>query len=439
MLLKPHIPDNMKIKKTTESRLAFLLLAATMPLATQAASEKIILLNEGSWQADNGRITYFEDGQIVSNEWFRLVNGSRLGDTPEDIIRVNDNLLAISVNWSNIVQFISPDGKAVAATEDIPNNRKLATDGHYVYVTSYGHECSTASGLRKFTKGFVAKIDVATFSVTDAVEVGYEPEGIAYYDGHLFVANTGGYAFQEDHDYEQTISVIDADTMEVVRLIDTGQINLYGEMSQSGPYLCVSSPGDNYDVEAATIILDCRRALEGYEDCFQTLDYAATYNTTDTQGRFLAIGSRYSYYTGEYTFNCITIDPEEVMVSGGSDGVTETLPGTMAEDILAMKMPYGIYVNPFTGYLYATDAGSFTSAGSLLQWDPDGMFLGSHKVYINPSHFLALPPDCNNSATVTTDEDADTGLWFDIEGRRVTHPNENGILIKNGKKVLFTK
>ena len=69
-----------------------------------AAEEKLIILNEGMWQADNGRITYFEDGKIVSNSWFRDVNGYKLGDTPEDIIKINDNLLAISINWSNIIQ-----------------------------------------------------------------------------------------------------------------------------------------------------------------------------------------------------------------------------------------------------------------------------------------------------------------------------------------------
>lgn len=86
-------------------------------------------------------------------------------------------------NWSNIVQFITPEGKAVAATEDVPNNRKLATDGRYVYVTSYAHEC----GAMTFTKGYVAKIDTETFKVVAATEVGYEPEGIACYDGHLLL------------------------------------------------------------------------------------------------------------------------------------------------------------------------------------------------------------------------------------------------------------
>ena len=125
-------------------------------LSFSVARERIILLNEGMWQADNGKITYFENGTVVSNQWFRDVNGSKLGDTPNDIIQVNENLIAIAINWSNVVQFITPDGKAVAATEDIPNNRKLCTDGRYVYVTSYGHECETINGTQYFEKGFVA-------------------------------------------------------------------------------------------------------------------------------------------------------------------------------------------------------------------------------------------------------------------------------------------
>ncbi|MDE5923729.1 MAG: hypothetical protein K2G75_00260, partial [Muribaculaceae bacterium] len=101
-------------------------------LSSQAAEEKLIILDEGMWQADNGRVSYIEDGSVVSNSWFRDVNGYKLGDTPNDIIQINDNLIAISVNWSNIIQFITPEGKAVAATENVPNNRRLASDGRYV-------------------------------------------------------------------------------------------------------------------------------------------------------------------------------------------------------------------------------------------------------------------------------------------------------------------
>lgn len=403
------------------------------------AQEKIILLNEGIWQADNGKITYFEDGKIVSNQWFRDVNGQKLGDTPNDIIQVNDNLIAIAINWSNIVQFITPEGKAVTATEDVPNNRKLATDGRYVYVTSYGHECGTVNGYVTFTKGYVAKIDLSTFKVVATCEVGYEPEGIALYKGHLFVANTGGYAFQENHDYETTVSIIDANTMQLQRNVDTRQINLYGKMSQSGQYLCINSPGDYYDVPAATIIFDCEKALSGNDNCFVRLDYASTYSCTTLDGLFFAIGSRFSYYTNQYEFNYITIDPKEAMESDGTSGIEETLPGTMLSDIKRIGMPYGIYVNPYTGYMYATDAGSFAAAGSLIQWSPEGKLLGKHKVYINPAHILALPPNGNFSGIeeIVNDQQPSANAIYDLFGRKVETPQKGKLYIINGKKIIL--
>lgn len=422
------------------------LLLATIHISV-LAQEKIILLNEGNWQSDNGRISYFEDGKIISNKWFREKNGYKLGDTPNDIIQINDDLIAISVNWSNIVQYITSQGEAIAATEDVPNNRKLATDGRYIYLSSYGHECLTTKEFMTFERGYVAKIDIEdNFSVIDAVEVGYEPEGIAYYKGYLFVANTGGYAFQEDHPYERTVSVIDANTMKVVRNVDTGQINLYGKMSQSGNYLCINSPGDYYEVMAATIILDCDRVLQGYQDkdCFVKLDYAATYSTVNSEGNFYAIGSRYSYISGEYTFNYVVINPQEVMNSGGKKGVSDIFPGTVKEDIMKMQMPYAIYVNPYTGYIYATDAASFAEGGTLYQWSPKGKLIGSHGVYINPGHILALPPDGNffdNSSVgnIVVDANDPNAPIYSLQGIRIQHPLNGEIYIQNGKKILWRK
>lgn len=405
-----------------------------------AAQERIILLNEGNWQSDNGRLSYFEDGRIVSNQWFRDVNGYKLGDTPNDIIQVNDNLIAMAINWSNIVQFITPEGKAVAATEDVPNNRKLASDGRYVYISSYGHECKVNGAMEYFTKGYVAKIDVATFEVVNAVEVGYEPEGIALYRGKLFVANTGGYAFQEDHEYETTVSVIDATTMKVERNVETNIINLYGKMSQSGQYLCINSPGDYYDVPACMMIFDCQAVIDGKPDpeCFQSLEYAATYNCVNTDGRFFAIGSRFSYYTGDYTFNYISVDPAEVMATKGARGVSETMPGTVREDLMKIQMPYGIYVNPYTGYIYATDAGEFVAAGGLYQWTPEGEFLGTHQVYINPAHFLALNPNRGAIGEIAAEEEnLSDATIYNLQGMRVVNPVAGQIYIQNGRKFIY--
>ena len=427
------------MKQRLKDRLLLLSMLLIVSISMMA-QEKIILLNEGNWQADNGRMTYFEEDHVVSNQWFREKNGYKLGDTPNDIIQISDNLIAIAINWSNIIQFITPEGKAVAATEDVPNNRKLASDGNYVYVSSYGHECGTPGKgfFKEFEKGYVAKIDLSTFQVVDAVEVGYEPEGIAYYKGYLFVANTGGYAFQEAHDYETTVSIINAETMEVVRTVDTQQINLYGKMSQAGQYLCINSPGDYYDVQAASVIFDCEKALNNVpdEECLVLLPYAATYNTVTKEGKFLAIGSRYSYYTSEYEFNYITIDPALVMESGGGEGVDESLPGTMLDDISKITMPYAIYVNPYTGYMYATDAASFSEAGAMYQWSPEGELLGKYNVYINPAHFLALPPDGHfTSVTSVTEKESTDNSYYDLTGRRISQP-QNGIYIYKGNKYI---
>ena len=101
--------------------------------------DKLLILCEGLWGMDNSCISYLDQGTLV-NKWYQKQNPKhRLGDTGNDIIQVNDTLIAISVNWSNIIQYIYPDGRAIAATEDIPNNRKLATDGDYLYCTSYAN------------------------------------------------------------------------------------------------------------------------------------------------------------------------------------------------------------------------------------------------------------------------------------------------------------
>ena len=269
--------------------------------------------------------------------------------------------------------------------------------------------------------------------------MGYEPEGIALYKGHLFVANTGGYAFQENHDYETTVSIIDANTMQLQRNVDTRQINLYGKMSQSGQYLCINSPGDYYDVPAATIIFDCEKALSGNDNCFVRLDYASTYSCTTLDGQFFAIGSRFSYYTNQYEFNYITIDPKEAMESDGTSGIEETLPGTMLSDIKRLGMPYGIYVNLYTGYMYATDAGSFAAAGSLIQWSPEGKLLGKHKVYINPAHILALPPngDFCGIEEIVNDQQPSANAIYDLFGRKVETPQKGKLYIMNGKKIIL--
>lgn len=330
--------------------------------------DKLLILCEGLWGMDNSCISYLDQGTLV-NKWYQKQNPKhRLGDTGNDIIQVNDTLIAISVNWSNIIQYIYPDGRAIAATEDIPNNRKLATDGDYLYCTSYANH------------GYVAKVDVRTKEIVDTCHVGYEPEGIAYYKGRLFVANTGGYSFQEGHEYESTISVIDAQTMKELKRIDTRCINLFGKMSQCGQFICVNSCGDYYDVPPKSVVLN----MESEE--FWVFDFPATYNCT-YDGKFYTIGSAFSYNTGEYQYSIHTISLPSMQVE---EGLAEY---AGAEEVIRqMQSPYGIYISPYSGHLYVSDARSYATNGYVFEFDRQGKQLNKYYLDgLNPAHFLALP------------------------------------------------
>lgn len=352
--------------------------------------ENIIVLNEGNWQSDNGQLSLIRDGQI-ENKWFQKMNGYKLGDTPQDIVRINDDLIAISINWSNIIRYIHPDGTEVARTEDVPNCRALCTDAgsNYLFVTSYAH--STALG-EKYTKGYVAKIDINDFSVVATCEVGYEPEGVAWYDGKLFVANTGGYAYSESHELEHSVSVVDASTMKLLETVDivredgTFVSNLYGEMSQSGKWLCINSAG-NYTTEGpAAVFFNCSDLSYYVYDMLP-----ATYNTTLTDGKFFVIGSSFSYETYENETYIYTVDPDTGTIYDSyvlPDG-TESL--TVPEDIMQMQSPYCVYQNPYTGHLYVSDAGSYASSGTIYEYDTEGKLVSTMSAYINPGHMLALP------------------------------------------------
>ena len=338
--------------------------------------ENLIICNEGNWQSDNGQLSYYDGtAGVLTNKWFRQVNGSKLGDTPNDIVQVNDTLIAIAVNWSNIIQYIHPDGTACGATENVPNNRRMCADGNYLYITSYAHQC----GNQTFEKGYVAKIDVKTKQVVATCEVGWEPEGVRLYEGKLYVANTGGYAFSEGHEYETTVQVVDAETMKSVKTIDTGCINLYGEMSQAGQYLCINSCGDYYNVKPKTVIVDCKT------DEVKTFDFPATYNSTDGDV-FYTVGSEFSYNTGEYVYSIKTINPKTQEVKDGifCEAITQK--------IKEITSPYELYISPYTKNVYFTDAGSYASAGYLYGYTKEGeeLFV-KQKVYINPAHILALP------------------------------------------------
>ena len=341
---------------------------------TQKA-DRLIVLCEGLWGMDNSTLSLLDNG-MVTNRWFRQQNpGRKLGDTGNDMLQVNDTLIAISVNWSNIIQYIRPDGTAISATENIPNNRRLATDGKgFLYCTSYANH------------GYVAKIDLRTKQIVDTCHVGYEPEGIAYYDGRLFVCNSGGYSFQEGHDYESTVSVVDAQTMRELKRIDTHCPNLYGAVAQNGQFLCINAAGNYYDVQPRCVVLNMA------SEEFRVFDFPATYCCA-YGNKFYIIGSAFSYSDGSAGGYAISAHTITLPSLEASDGLAEY--GFATETIERMDTPYGIYISEKSGHMYITDARGNATNGYLYEFAPasdssDATTTRYALQGLNPSRMIAV-------------------------------------------------
>ena len=228
------------------------------------AAKKVFVLNEGNMGSNDATLDFlrFPSG-IYVNGAFKKMNpsvGAGLGDVGNDIV-VIDNEVWIAVNNSGIVEVISAfDEKEIKAIS-IPTPRYIAYDSKYVYVTSYAgafikYNDSWAVVDSSNPKGQVYRINRQTKQVEGSVEVGYQPEGIAYYNGKLYVANSGGFAssLPPAYSYDNTVSIIDAASFKVTKTVEV-QINLKNVYSDGTGNIYLTTLGDYYSVHSGLYMI----------------------------------------------------------------------------------------------------------------------------------------------------------------------------------------
>lgn len=223
------------------------------------SAQKLFVLNEGGMGSNNATLDFlrFSDGKYITGA-FKKMNpetAAGLGDVGNDIA-IHGEEAWIVVNNSGIVEVISAYEETEIAAIKVPTPRNIAFDNTYAYVTSwagayvtYGADYSVADS--KNPKGQVYRINLGTKKVEGSVEVGYQPEGIACYNGKLYVANSGGIASQlpPTYSYDNTVSVIDAATFKVEKNVEV-QVNLKNVYSDGKGKIYVTSLGNYYDVHS---------------------------------------------------------------------------------------------------------------------------------------------------------------------------------------------
>ena len=108
----------------------------------------------------------------------------------------------------------------------------------------------------------------------------------------------------------------------------------------------------------------------------------------------------------------------------------------ITQKIKSLTAPYEIYVSPYTGNIYFTDAQSYASAGDLYGYSADGKALfGPLEAYINPAHILALKPQSATAINAVTATSHEAAQSYNLSGQRVDS-HYRGVVIRNGKKYI---
>ena len=227
--------------------------------------KKVFTLNEGGMGSNNSTLDFLRisDGNYITGA-FKKMNpsiGAGLGDVGNDIVVIGDEVW-MAINNSGIVEVVSAQDETEIAAIQVATPRNIAFDGTYAYVTSwagayanYGADYSITD--YKNPKGQVYRINLKTKKVEGSVEVGYQPEGIACYNGKLYVANSGGLSSQlpPDYSYDNTVSVIDTKSFKVTGTI-TVQVNLKGVFSDGKGNIYVTTLGNYWDVHSGVYMID---------------------------------------------------------------------------------------------------------------------------------------------------------------------------------------
>ena len=320
------------------------------------------VLCEGNMGSNKCTLDYLDlSGNTPTVHYWRNIYAERnpsvvkeLGDVGNDI-KIYGSKMWIVVNCSDKVEVVRADNCQRIGQVDIPNCRYVTFDGPYAYVSSYVGPVDLNAEAQI---GMVYQVDTLTLEVTKTVAVGYQPEEMAVIDGKLYVANSGGYIAPI---YDHTVSVVDLQTFKEERKIDVG-VNLHRCRADKYGQLWVTSRGNYINRKATMYWLEPRGTT--YE-VVGSLPYAVS--------DMCIVGDSLYYFGSEWSeteqrntisYGIINVRTHELVTNKLSN----------APEVAAMRMPYGIIVNPQERDFYLMDAKNYVSSGELLHFLPDGTF-----------------------------------------------------------------
>lgn len=323
--------------------------------APETLEHGILVLNEGLFNQNNSTLCWINtNDNSVNLSFFEDKTNRGLGDTGNDMERYG-NKLYIVVNVSSTLEIMDAStGKPIKQISMINNGvpkqpRSLAFHGSNVYVTCYD--------------GFVDVIDTVSLTITQRIQVGSNPEGLAVSNGKLYVANSGGLNYPN---VDSTVSVIDLTTHQELLKITVGN-------NPGG--VCTDSEGDVYVIS--------RGNYSNIPSRMHRINPVT--NTKEATFSFDASGiTRFNdnLLISYYDFN------SSQSAVGLFDAQTEQLIAPQFISTSNINTLYGIHYSPVTHTIYCSDASGFTNTGYLHLFNESGVFIRSYSTGLNPSKIV---------------------------------------------------
>ena len=324
------------------------------------------LLNEGNMGSNHCSLDYFNhtDGTYALNI-YESVNPAAtlgLGDVGNDI-EIYGGKLYIVVNGSNKVEVLEKNTAVRLCQIEVPNCRSLAFWKSKVLITSYN--------------GYVGVIDTASLQsgagrvhLDKQIEVGREPEGLAVAGDRLFVANSGGYSPPL---YDHTVSVIDLNAQKVTQTIDLG-INLNDVQADDYGHIIISARGNYADIAPSFFVLDGATG-----DLLKQVKSPV--------GNFTIQDSVMYYFTSSYQVSGQKVSYERYNLKSLQPIEGSYLSGALAAQI---RFPYALRVDPVSKRILISDAGDYTTPGTLYWVGTAGNVLWQVQTGEIPGHIAFL-------------------------------------------------
>ncbi len=320
--------------------------SVTGPVPTESA-RGVYVLNEGNFGRGNSTLSFYDPVlNTVFPAVFRSVNNRDLGDTGNDIA-VHEGLAYIVVNFSDKLEIIDTGDHSSVATVSFPPGSNpykiaIAPDLEKAYVTN-------------LWDASVSVVDLTGLRLlTDKIQVGENPQGLAYAGGKVYVCNSGfGSA--------RTVSVIDAWTDQVIKTLT---------LSDGPANIGVDSNGHLWIVCTGNF---------GFID-----------PSDETPGKLFVLDP-----TNDEVLDSIDVDGHPGEISFSSDGFAYVVGnlGIMkidtrtAELIVSPFIPgsfYTVSIDEFSNDIYVCDAKDFQQNGTVALYSASGDLMREFEVGVGP-------------------------------------------------------